>query len=153
MAKTLKLQLPDDLEQKLAVRAERLNVSLEELALHSLAQTVAATTMERLLQEANQLVVMELFERIRQAKQVGQGRVEVPAIDLTRKLVETMTQLRQVTRFSPSEAHPQTQLVLELPPASQDDYSQLVLEILPINQDAGAQINFTPNNQCTSQPE
>lgn len=40
MAKTLVLELPDDLEQQLTAQAEKLNVSLESLILQSLTQSV-----------------------------------------------------------------------------------------------------------------
>jgi hypothetical protein len=40
MAKTLVLELPDDLEQQLTAQAQKLNVSLESLILQSLTQSV-----------------------------------------------------------------------------------------------------------------
>lgn len=39
MAKTLTIQLPDDLEHQLTIQAKQLNLSLEELVLQSLAQS------------------------------------------------------------------------------------------------------------------
>lgn len=123
MAKTLRLQLSDELEQKLSAQAARLNLSVEELALDSLAQTVTTQPVEQMLQAANQLVVLEFFGRVRQAKQAGQRQVEVPATDLTRQIVETMVQLGQVVGVSPSATHPQTQLVLALSTSRDADES------------------------------
>ncbi|MEH2265537.1 hypothetical protein [Nostoc sp.] len=39
MAKTLKIQLSDDLESKLTAQAQKLNLSLEDLILQSLSQS------------------------------------------------------------------------------------------------------------------
>ena len=40
MAKTLTIQIPDDLEQQLTLQAETLNLSLEEFILQFLAQVI-----------------------------------------------------------------------------------------------------------------
>ncbi|MEH2390962.1 MAG: hypothetical protein V7K21_04570 [Nostoc sp.] len=40
MAKKLTIQLPDDLESKLTAQAEKLNLSLEDLIMQLLAQSV-----------------------------------------------------------------------------------------------------------------
>ncbi len=42
MAKTLTIQIPDDLEQKLLTQAQKLHLSIEDLVLQSLNKSVAA---------------------------------------------------------------------------------------------------------------
>lgn len=46
MAKTLTINLPDDLEHQLTIQAEQLNISLEQLILQSLKSTNLADSLE-----------------------------------------------------------------------------------------------------------
>jgi len=47
MAKTLTIQLPEDLELKLTAQAEKLNLSLESLILQSLEQSVSKLELDQ----------------------------------------------------------------------------------------------------------
>lgn len=47
MAKTLTIQLPEDLELKLTAQAEKLNLSLESLILQSLEQSVSQLELDQ----------------------------------------------------------------------------------------------------------
>ncbi|NJN59662.1 MAG: hypothetical protein HC879_20350 [Leptolyngbyaceae cyanobacterium SL_5_9] len=75
MPKTLTIQLSDELERWLTLEAEKRNVSLEDLILQSLAQSIESSEQDDEPRE----VILESLHRSLQDVQVGRVR---PVIEL-----------------------------------------------------------------------
>jgi ribosomal protein S8 len=116
MAKTLVIEVPDELEQQLIVQAEQLNLPIESIVLRSITESIGPSTPSTLIAQATYFLVAETFTLIRKAQSGGQFKIEIPVIPTTEKILVSLKQYGFIVDFQPSELHPQTHRIVYLNP-------------------------------------
>ncbi|MGD2181802.1 30S ribosomal protein S8 [Lusitaniella coriacea] len=82
MTRRLTIELPDELEQHLLNEAQRLNTSLENVVVLSLARLTPRTQKEN--------EITEIVQHIREAKTAGKLTTEIPATPIALHLMGVM---------------------------------------------------------------
>jgi hypothetical protein len=121
MARTVVIELPDDLEQQLVSQAEQLNLSLETVVLRSLTQTLnpPLPTVQQTL--VAYVVIAETLTRIREAKLAGQT--------ITLHLAQVMKEGGTIRDFEIVKERDQQLLIHLQPQPISEDRDRSTLEV------------------------
>jgi hypothetical protein len=136
MTTTITLQLPDEIAQRLQIEAQEQNTTPENVAAQHLVQTLRSNssihqsfekTDEHL---GNDNPLAQLFNRIYEANQAGQDRIQAKITPLTRQIADSLLKQQLVTQIEIDETQADTMILylpeggLPVPEYGQNDYLQ-----------------------------
>jgi hypothetical protein len=116
MARTLVIELPDDLEQQLVSQAEQLNLPVETVVLRSLAQTLTLPLPDVQQTVGAYVAIAETLTRIREARLAGHDSTEISCEPITFHLAQSLKDGGTIHDFEVVGQENTTHLLIHLGP-------------------------------------